>query len=221
MNLSSHISFFNTKSRYPRQVVSANWFERMQALEEDVNLFCWKRSIDKQIVDYLEKCVHKGVESISFSTTMEELPANMSRIRTKWDPDHRLDADAFWIDVYRLVNDFLAFSESASGKVHLKVVGDNACTKFHTDGYRLRLFTTYVGRGTEWLPEDAVNRTALGTHNKNIFKNEFRIQRIKTGHVSILKGEAPNQPQSVRGIVHRSPQINDTGEKRIILRVDI
>ena len=60
MNLSSHISFFNTKSRYPRQVVSANWFERMQALEEDVNLFCWKRSIDKQIVDYLEKCVHKG-----------------------------------------------------------------------------------------------------------------------------------------------------------------
>lgn len=129
--------------------------------------------------------------------------------------------DLFWEDVTILIQDFLAFSENSSATVYLKVIDNNACTKFHTDGYSLRLFTTYHGRGTEWLPEKAVNRSALGETNDQIVKDPSKIQRMETCEVGILKGEIPNAPNRTRGIVHRSPEIVQTGEKRIILRIDI
>lgn len=103
----------------------------------------------------------------------------------------------------------------------MKVITSNACAKFHIDGYSLRLFTTYYGPGTEWLPENAVNRNALGTTNEQIVKDQSKINRLGTGHVAILKGELPNRKNSVRGIVHKSPEITGSGDKRIILRVDI
>lgn len=84
-----------------------------------------------------------------------------------------------------------------------------------------RLFTTYIGPGTEWLPEEAVNRKALGTTNEKIVMDKSKIQRIQTGHLAILKGELPNHNESVKGIVHRSPEIKNSGGKRIILRIDI
>ena len=105
--------------------------------------------------------------------------------------------------------------------MHLKMISDDACTKFHTDGYSLRLFTTYHGKGTEWLPEKAVNRTFLGQSNDLIVKDASRIQQMDAFEVGILKGEIPGKASSVKGIVHRSPKIAHTGEKRIILRVDI
>ncbi len=83
------------------------------------------------------------------------------------------------------------------------------------------LFTTYLGRGTEWLPEKAVNRSALGKTNELIVKDPSLIQRMNAFDVGILKGELPKRMQRVKGVVHRSPQISEAGEKRVVLRVDI
>ena len=74
---------------------------------------------------------------------------------------------------FMLVNDFLDYSPSGAGTVHLRVISDDSCRKFHTDGYPLRLFTTYLGRGTEWLPEKATNRKGLGKSNDLIVKKSF------------------------------------------------
>lgn len=221
MNALTYIPFLKSKKRAPEQVSSNSWFDRTKVLNENINLFCWERVLDGQIEDYLKAEIEVFTQPIVFSTTQDDLPAELTKARKNWDDSHKPEADVFWRDVYRLVNDFLDFSENHAGTVHLRVVSDNACSKFHTDAYRLRLFTTYIGQGTEWLPEDAVNRAALGTTNERIVKDVNLIRRVGAGHVAILKGEPRNQVKKTKGIVHRSPQIVQTGGKRIILRVDI
>ncbi len=173
------------------------------------------------VTDYLGQLIKKKLEPISFFASQEDLKESISEFRTIWDQKGSPDGDLFWEDIYLLSNDFLSLSETKSGTIVLKVISNDACTKFHTDGYSLRLFTTYFGRGTEWLPEKATNRRGLGKSNELIVKDVSQVQQMDTFEVGILKGELPNMPNPTYGIVHRSPEISKLGEKRIILRVDI
>jgi len=207
--------------RNPKQVISNSWTERNAILKSDVNLFCWKRKANQQISDYLQKVIALDKEPITFFTDTNDLEKWISELRGIWDGDHKSEGDAFWKDVFKVVRDFLMFSSNKSGTVILKVIHSNQCTKFHTDGYSLRLFTTYYGKGTEWLPERALNRWALGKRNEQIVKKPSKIQQMEEFEIGILKGELPNGVNPTPGIVHRSPEIEKTGEKRIILRVDI
>ena len=205
----------------PKQIISEAWEQHDCILQHEVNLFCWKRAANPQIVDYLETCLDKVAVPIAFTTSADELPSEICKARKIWDPSYDVAADAFWADVYLLVLDFLNFSETGFGTVHLKVIDDNACTKFHVDGYRLRLFTTYIGPGTEWLPERASNRSALGKTNEQIIKDPSQIHSMDEFDVGILKGENPTGVSQTKGIIHRSPKIEHIGEKRVILRIDI
>ncbi len=217
MSLLSSIPFIRSKA--PKQVISESWKHRERILDEDVNLFCWKRSPESAINDFLHEMVCRNVPPATAAVAQSDLKEQLSEVAATWDSSQ--ESGPFWEDVYQITYDFLHFSKDGSGTLHLRIIDNNACTKFHTDGYPLRLFTTYIGQGTEWLPEDAVNRSALGKQNEQIVKNTDKVQQMAAGHVGILKGELPTRKRSVKGIVHRSPEIVNTGEKRIILRVDI
>ena len=221
MNLLSALPYVTKRLRNPRQVVSDDWSDRKVIRNTDTNLFCWKRPENSVVTDYLGQLIKKKLEPISFFASQEDLKESISEFRTIWDQKGSPDGDLFWEDIYLLSNDFLSLSETKSGTIVLKVISNDACTKFHTDGYSLRLFTTYFGRGTEWLPEKATNRRGLGKSNELIVKDVSQVQQMDTFEVGILKGELPNMPNPTYGIVHRSPEISKLGEKRIILRVDI
>jgi len=220
MNLLAGIPFIN-KAKAPRQVISTNWSDRKAILEEDVNLFCWKRPVNQDITTYLQKILETKKKQISFFTMIDQVEQELIQHRSSWDAKFDSAGDAFWQDIIQLSKDYLTFSDTASGTITLKVIEDDACTKFHMDGYSFRLFTTYIGAGTEWLPEKATNRKGLGKQNELIVKDPSQVQQMDTFEVGILKGEVPNEVPSVKGIVHRSPEISQSGEKRIILRVDI
>ena len=220
MNLLKGIPFVD-KLVNPRQVTSTTWEDREVVTKSDVNLFCWKRKADPEITSYLEERLSSKLEPISFFTSVNELQTSLQDYRAVWDPTYDATGDVFWNDVNMLAKDFLSFSKRKEGTVVLKVIANDACTKFHTDGYALRLFTTYYGNGTEWLPEKATNRKGLGKSNEQIIKDLLQVRRMDPFEVGILKGELPNQMNRTRGIVHRSPEIGQTGAKRVILRVDI
>jgi hypothetical protein len=190
-------------------------------LEEYTNLFCWKRTPDPIIQQYLEKVLQIEPKPIHLKVSAGQVSEQLKEARESWEKMTASLADNFWMDVERLVEDFLKLCNSETAVVHLKVISDNACTKFHTDGYSLRLFTTYLGKGTEWLPEIATNRTGLGRSNELIIKDASKIQQMESFEVGVLKGEPAKRPRKVNGIVHRSPEIMCLNEKRIILRVDI
>lgn len=190
-------------------------------MPSDTNLFVWERELTSSVTDFAKDVTISFPEPVRLHITKAELGGQIDKARAQWVGVSTLADHDFWSDARRLTADFLDFAEGRSGTLHLKVVSDGACTKFHTDGYRLRLFTTYYGLGTEWLPEAAVDRSALGKTNESIVKDPDQVQRIGTGHVSILKGELPGQKCTVKGIVHRSPSITSIDQRRLILRIDI
>ncbi|MEL6971970.1 MAG: DUF1826 domain-containing protein [Bacteroidota bacterium] len=122
-------------------------------------------------------------------------------------------------DVLELLSLFGQVADISSFRLLLATVETNMCRRFHTDINSLRMLCTYAGPGTLWLPNEAVNQKAYrgGNGNEDIVLDENLIQQANTGDVVILKGAL--YPDA-NPIVHRSPSIENQGEKRLLLRID-
>lgn len=124
-------------------------------------------------------------------------------------------------DIYNLTKLFKDVSGAKSLRLLLATVNTNMCRKFHTDINDLRMLCTYSGPGTLWLTENNINRDALGAFSDNeaIAIKEEKIQQVKTGSVILLKGAIYPQEGTIAA-VHRSPTIEESGKKRLLLRID-
>ena len=124
-------------------------------------------------------------------------------------------------DISELLELFKELTGAVQYRLFLATVKNNMCRKFHTDINDLRLLCTYIGEGTLWLEEDNVDRAALNSrdHNESIVINENQIRQASTGSVVILKG-AIYDAEGTKAIVHRSPTIEESGEHRLLLRID-
>lgn len=124
-------------------------------------------------------------------------------------------------DVSHLLRSFAALTKADSFRLTLEAVNSNMCRRFHTDLNDLRLLCTYSGPGTLWLPENNVNRKALASRveNEAVFYDAEAIQQASAGDVLILKG-ALFPVANTSAIVHRSPTIEESGEQRLLLRID-
>lgn len=124
-------------------------------------------------------------------------------------------------DIKELITHFNEVAEVPNFRLLLATVNTNMCRRFHTDVNDLRLLCTYSGPGTLWLTDDNINRRALGdsSGNESIVLDESRVQQAETGAVVLLKGAIYPQLES-KAIVHRSPTIEESGEKRLLLRID-
>ena len=124
-------------------------------------------------------------------------------------------------DIENLLRLFKTTSNSESFKLLLATVNSNMCRKFHADVNDLRMLCTYVGPGTLWLPDDNINREALNNYenNESIVIDNNKIQQVETGSAVILKG-AIYAKNTTNGVVHRSPTIEESGQKRLLLRID-
>jgi hypothetical protein len=106
----------------------------------------------------------------------------------------------------------------------LVVTRSDECRKYHTDYYRLRLLVSYVGPGTEVVPERALDRTALGkgtgedveTENREIVRDSCTVVRARAGDLVLLKGERFGNGLAA---VHRSPPVQHRGEARLVLKL--
>ena len=91
---------------------------------------------------------------------------------------------------------------------------ERGCSRYHIDNVPMRLLVTYMGQGTEWLPNEIANRVAFeeGLPNEKIVKDSSKIKSIKTFNVAIFRGGAT-------GLLHRTP---DSALKNpsILLRLD-
>lgn len=124
-------------------------------------------------------------------------------------------------DIHKLMKLFKEVSDAKSLRLLLATVNTNMCRRFHTDINDLRMLCTYSGPGTLWLTEDNANREALGSSDDDlsIAIEENKIQQVKTGSVVLLKG-AIYPKDGTLAIIHRSPTIEESGEKRLLLRID-
>ena len=116
---------------------------------------------------------------------------------------------------------FKEISEVVSFKLLLAIVDNDMCRRFHTDLNYIRMLCTYSGPGTLWLSENNLNREALDDleSNNSIVINNDSINQVRTGSVAILKGGLYPR-KGTKAIVHRSPNIQESQQKRLLLRID-
>jgi Protein of unknown function (DUF1826) len=185
----------------------------------DTNLAFHKRGPDAEILSYVNLLLQydfKGINSIVNCDNLNSvLSVAMDEFGFQTEGKIKLKED-----IRKICEYFFSITQASNLRLILKVVNHNACAKFHTDAYDLRLLCTYVGSGTEWVSDQHVNRKKLinGT-NEEIIRDFTKVRSLKPFDVAILKGEIPTRP-GVKGIVHRSPSIEHTGEKRLLLRLD-
>ena len=102
----------------------------------------------------------------------------------------------------------------ATGTVGFCLATQRACQRYHIDNVPLRLLVTYYGRGTEWVPDTAVDRLAYdsGMPNDKILTNNNARKFLNAWDIAIFRG-GPD------GLLHRTPDAA-LNTPSILLRLD-
>ncbi len=117
-------------------------------------------------------------------------------------------AERDWLhaDIVSLAQMFGALMQARFLRLRLEPVTTNACRKFHLDAITARLVCTYRGTGTQY---------GVSTDGGN----PKRVLTVPTGAPILLRGSLwPAVPD--RGLLHRSPPIEGSGETRLLLVLD-
>lgn len=96
--------------------------------------------------------------------------------------------------------------------IRLEVIETDACRRFHADYVSARLILTYVGPGTQWLDNVAAIRLRNGAAVETL-----DVRNVSAGQIALFKGRKWSPDGA---IVHRSPPIADTGQRRLVLVID-
>jgi len=189
-------------------------------LADGTNVCVWRRELPPLLRAWLD-----GLSAtLSYDTTADVSPESVRALFARF-PDG--PATRAWAtDVAALVALFCELLGTKTTRASLATVTTNKCRKFHTDYKALRLVCTYAGPGTEWVDDRDVERDALcreeacvDVANARIVPRGSSIRRAGPGDVVVLKGEL-YAGNAGRGAVHRSPPIEATGERRIVLTLD-
>ena len=91
---------------------------------------------------------------------------------------------------------------------------NRGCKRYHIDNVPHRLLVTYYGKGTEWLPDDAVDRKAYekGEPNEAIVTNPDAIQHIDEWNIAVFRGLS-------EGLLHRTPDVA-LNSPSVLMRLD-
>ncbi len=191
-------------------------FEQLHHEQRD--LVSWSRQLPVGLGAELEAWVQQGLPR--FDEIIDVAHPDLS-------PATKGIAEPFrtWLttDITALSTQLAHMLDASRLRVSFGPILTDQCRKFHADYLRYRLMTTYVGPGTQWVPEHAVCRDAL-MHppgcpcdaNKEIVRDPNAIQQAAAGEVVLAKGSL--HPDG-GGAVHRSPPIEDKGLVRVVLIV--
>lgn len=182
----------------------------------DVNLVSWHRELpaglDVQLVEWATRFPAQFDDIVCLPTyDLSAATRGLAEPARAW----------LTMDIAMLVARLAHLAGARRLRLSFGAVRTDQCRKFHVDYLRYRLVTTYVGPGTEWVPDEAVRRDALDhppdcpcDANKEIVRASSAIRHAVPGEVILMKGAL--HPDH-HGAVHRSPPIEGTGRVRVVL----
>ena len=170
---------------------------------EQVELALWRRPVPPGLDTAFLEQDFSGFMEFRVDGTGAEVLSQMQSFLAAQDWDQRI-CDVVYTDALAIVE-----ASSASGPdytVRLEYVTDDACRKFHKDQTDIRLITTYMGRGSQWILVDEA-------------ASEPEIQEMLPFEVGMFLGE---RSEALEGVFHRSPPIEHTSMcKRFMMVVDV
>ncbi|MEM8917237.1 MAG: DUF1826 domain-containing protein [Pseudomonadota bacterium] len=168
----------------------------------DCSLAVWQRELPVDVTDLLDG----DPEDLRITVSSHDPEAPLRDALDKCGFPQGDTRQELVEDMLTLCQLFRDLTACPSIEVRLEVVTGDSCWKFHCDYVEMRLITTYHGRGTQWLDQRNADRLTDGLEPEVI--NELR-----TGDVGLFKGRLGNGLPAI----HRSPPIDGTGEKRLLL----
>ena len=175
--------------------------------QNDVNIAIYNRDIS---------ILEKEINSLLKQDIKFDCSGNINALLNEITKVIKLDEHCMIVqDIKNLLHLFKEITNGKEFRLFLATIDTNMCTKFHTDMNDLRMLCTYRGPGTLWLTEDPTHRKAMGLYKskQSIIIDKSSIEQAKTGSVIILKG-AKYPKEATKAAVHRSPTIEENGEKR-------
>ncbi|WP_374632689.1 DUF1826 domain-containing protein [Ferrovibrio sp.] len=183
-----------------------------------LNIAIWRRSLPLCLRHFAQAMAEQAEQDVCFWLDAKQdagQAAQHAFAAAGWPAG--IGSQAMAADIAQLAK---AMRKAGSGKrLHVDIgrVRNDACRYYHTDRLHLRLLCSYVGPGTEWIPDDAADRSMLGKGmNAAVLRDPARLQHLQTGWAALLKGDGDH---GRRGIVHRSPPLQP-GQRRLVLTID-
>ncbi len=193
---------------------------------EHVNLAEWRRDLSASVRHYATNMVQQfpGFSlrqvvpgTVDSNAIFEQLP----KIAGETEQSQREFAN----DLGLLCEMYACLFDVDQIGLRLSVLNKAMCPRFHVDHVVCRMICTYWGPGTEWLPDNSVNRKAVGRPLSNSEMesienphDETDIKQLGEGCVALLKGEKWPGNEG-RGLVHRSPAAS-VNQPRLVVTLD-
>ncbi|TDF39251.1 DUF1826 domain-containing protein [Alteromonadaceae bacterium M269] len=128
-------------------------------------------------------------------------------------------------DIYLLSDMLTCLFDCEQVGVRLTPMEQAMCPRFHADNIPVRLVCTYVGNGTQWIPNERVGdleqNVADSKRHQPLAKRQWHkddIQQMNAFDVALLKGSAWGHSDHF-GAIHRSCPM-EAGEQRVLLTLD-
>lgn len=205
----------------PRQVEGNSVESLLEILRDDVNLAVWQRQLDPVVSQFGQTLMASG-RVLAETCTWTAKDAETSDI-AKLPRFAQAVADIpgyaeFVADVGYLVSLFACLLDARAVGVRLRTLDKAMCPRWHVDKVPVRLITSYIGAGSEWLSEQESPRQQLGGPAVDLCANDAASHALTCGGVALLKGECWHGNEG-RGLVHRSPRL-PLGQRRLLLTLD-
>jgi hypothetical protein len=190
-------------------VISDNESGLKNIIEPDCNISIWKRSLCFDPAALLTHDPKRFRILVPSNAPKADLYALITEAMIKagyhMDVDMGVDAIALAQDISRLCVLFQAYTRTPKTQIRLEIIDNDACRKFHSDFVTVRLISTYLGPGTQWINSSI-------TYKQTSVPDED-IHEMAPGDVGIFKGRMASSTPAI----HRSPPIERTGQKRFVL----
>lgn len=205
--------------RAAKSICTASSISELTAIyAPEVNVVSYPRALDPQITAEAAHVLCQPMFQIK--TPIAATRAGRSRLLAMLSDAATIAADVhFWVEV---LADLTGADEIG---VRLAKVEAAMCPRFHVDRIAVRMVSTYVGAGTEYLSNDEVDRRWLGhaaagqpDDSSGLLRSGARVHTAAAGALVLFKGEAwPGN--TGHGAVHRSPQASASCS-RLVMTLD-
>lgn len=115
-------------------------------------------------------------------------------------------------DIIKLANIYSDIAKTDTVDIRLDAIQHDACWKFHLDQVALRMVTTYIGAGTQYVVAEHADEAL---RQQKAYSGP--LKKIPEQAVAIFKG-AHSRPGA--GILHRSPPANSFSGTRLLLCIN-
>jgi hypothetical protein len=186
--------------------------------DRDVNLAIWNRRVSPALSTITAAAAALHIDETAHTTPDAARRFTRSFVRRFADPE-TAGIDSFAADLERLIRLYADATGEPKVKVRLESIHGPSCQFFHVDFVKVRLITAYAGAGTEFLPEHALDRTALGKRPDDICLDKSETRQLPRFAVGLFKGAGyPGNAET--GIVHRSPAADAGRHRRLLFVID-